>query len=38
MTKPDVDVIALAKLARLEVTEAELAKLQEEIPGILTFV
>lgn len=33
-----VDVRALAKLARLEVTEAELEKLQQEIPSILAFV
>lgn len=38
MTKPDVDVRALAKLARLEVPEAELEKLQQEIPTILAFV
>lgn len=38
MNGPDVDVRALAKLARLEVSEAELAKLETEIPGILHFV
>ena len=38
MTKPIVDVKALANLARLEVSEAELEKLQTEIPGILAFV
>ena len=33
-----VDVKALAELARLEVTDAELAKLEQEIPEILKFV
>lgn len=33
-----VDVAALAKLARLEVSDAELAKLETEIPAILAFV
>ena len=33
-----VDVKALAKLARLEVSDAELAKLETEIPAILGFV
>ena len=33
-----VDVAALAKLARLEVTDAELQKLEKEIPDILHFV
>lgn len=33
-----VDVAGLAKLARLEVGEAELAKLETEIPAILSFV
>src|SRR3989344_7463682 len=33
-----VDVVALAKLARLEVPDAELAKLEKEIPDILNFV
>ena len=33
-----VDIAALAKLARLEVSDAELAKLGKEIPDILTFV
>jgi len=33
-----VDVVALAKLARLEVSDAELAKLEKEIPDILAFV
>jgi aspartyl/glutamyl-tRNA(Asn/Gln) amidotransferase C subunit len=38
MTKPLIDVPALAKLARLEVSEAELKKLEQEIPEILHFV
>ncbi|MBI2612343.1 aspartyl/glutamyl-tRNA amidotransferase subunit C [Candidatus Kaiserbacteria bacterium] len=38
MTKPDIDVAALAKLARLEVSAEELAKLGKEIPNILAFV
>ena len=33
-----VDIAALAKLARLEVSEAEMAKLEKEIPDILHFV
>lgn len=33
-----VDIAALAKLARLEVSEAELKKLEKEIPAILEFV
>ena len=33
-----VDIGALAKLARLEVSDAELAKLDKEIPDILAFV
>ena len=35
---PQVDVAALAALARLDVTAEELAKLQQEIPDILGFV
>ena len=38
MSEPKVDVRALAKLARLEVSEAELEKLGKEIPAILHFV
>lgn len=34
----EVDVQALAKLARLEVADAELQKLEKEIPAILAFV
>lgn len=33
-----VDIEALAKLARLEVSDAEVAKLGKEIPDILAFV
>lgn len=33
-----VDVAALAALARLDVSEAELAKLEKEIPAMLAFV
>ncbi len=33
-----VDITALAKLARLEVSEAEMIKLEKEIPDILHFV
>ncbi|HEY4514107.1 MAG TPA: Asp-tRNA(Asn)/Glu-tRNA(Gln) amidotransferase subunit GatC [Candidatus Paceibacterota bacterium] len=33
-----VDVAALAKLARLEVSKEELHKLENEIPAILAFV
>ncbi len=34
----DVDIAALAKLARLEVSDAEMVKLETEIPAILHFV
>lgn len=37
-TQPAVDVAALAQLARLDVTPEELANLEREIPGILSFV
>jgi len=33
-----VDVRALAKLARLDVSDEELARLEKEIPAILAFV
>lgn len=33
-----VDIAALAKLARLEISAAEIAKLEKEIPDILAFV
>lgn len=35
---PNVDVAALAKLARLDVSHEELTKLEKEIPAILEFV
>lgn len=38
MTDKQVDVKALAQLARLEVSEAEISKLEKEIPNILSFV
>ncbi|MBI2611096.1 aspartyl/glutamyl-tRNA amidotransferase subunit C [Candidatus Kaiserbacteria bacterium] len=38
MSKKAIDVAALAKLARLEVSPEELEKLEEEIPSILAFV
>lgn len=38
MKKPDVDIRALATLARLEVSDAEVAKLEKELPEILAFV
>lgn len=38
MTDIEVDVKALAALARLEVSEAELQTLKKQIPDILAFV
>ena len=38
MNEPVIDIQGLAKLARLEVPDAELAKLSKEIPDILHFV
>src|SRR3989338_7411183 len=38
MTDTKVDIAALAKLARLEVSGEELKKLEKEIPDILKFV
>lgn len=38
MNEPTVDIKALADLARLEVSDAEVAKLEKEIPDILKFV
>ncbi|HUO56281.1 MAG TPA: Asp-tRNA(Asn)/Glu-tRNA(Gln) amidotransferase subunit GatC [Candidatus Paceibacterota bacterium] len=35
---PKIDVRALARLSRLEVSDAEVAKLEKELPGILAFV
>ncbi|HCM43968.1 TPA: Asp-tRNA(Asn)/Glu-tRNA(Gln) amidotransferase GatCAB subunit C [Candidatus Kaiserbacteria bacterium] len=37
-SKEIIDVHALAKLARLEVSEEELTRLEREIPDILAFV
>lgn len=36
--KPVIDIRALAELARVEVSDAEVDKLGREIPSILTFV
>lgn len=36
--KASVDILALATLARLDVSAEEAAKLQAELPGILQFV
>lgn len=33
-----VDIAALARLARLEVSQEEMAKLESELPGIIAFV
>lgn len=38
MTDASVDIAALAKLARLEVSGEELSRLGKEIPDILKFV
>ena len=38
MTAVKVDVRALAKLARLDVSDEECAKLEKQIPDILAFV
>ena len=38
MTAPNIDVAALARLARLEVSDEEMRKLEKEIPAILHFV
>ena len=35
---PKVDIRALADLARLEISDAEVAQLEKEIPDILKFV
>lgn len=34
----DVDITALAKLARLEVSDEEFGRLEKELPAILDFV
>lgn len=36
--KPVINIRALAELARVEVSDEELVKLEKEIPSILTFV
>ncbi len=36
--KASVNIQALANLARLEVSSEEIAKLEQELPGILSFV
>jgi len=36
--KPVIDIRALAELSRVEISDAEVAQLEKEIPGILTFV
>lgn len=38
MNDARIDVRALAKLARLEVSDEEVARLEKELPGILHFV
>ncbi len=38
MSRPDVDVRALAALVRMEVSDEELQKLEKELPAILNFV
>ncbi len=35
---PTVDIRALAQLARVDISDAEVAKLEKEIPSILKFV
>lgn len=35
---PKIDIRALALLSRLEVSDAEVAKLEQELPSILAFV
>ena len=35
---PTVDIRALAQLARVDISDAEVAKLETEIPNILKFV
>ena len=36
--KPIVDIRALAALSRIELSEVEIIKLEQELPSILTFV
>jgi len=38
MSEPAVDIRALADLARLDIADDEVAKLEKEIPGIVAFV
>ncbi len=38
MNKVEVDIKGLARLARLEVSDEELAKLEREIPDVIRFV
>ena len=37
-TSPKVDIRALAQLARVDISDAEVEKLEREIPSILSFV
>lgn len=36
--KAEVNIRALAQLARLEISDADVASLEQELPGILSFV
>ncbi len=38
MNEPVVNIRALASMARLEVSDEELARLEKELPAILSFV
>lgn len=38
MTNPSIDIRAMAQLARLDVSDAEVERLEKEVPGILAFV
>jgi aspartyl/glutamyl-tRNA(Asn/Gln) amidotransferase C subunit len=38
MQKPQIDVQVLAQLARIEISDAEVKKLEQELPSILDFV
>lgn len=38
MSEPAVDIRALAALARLDIADDEVAKLEKEVPGIVAFV
>ena len=37
-SKPQVDIRALANLARVDISDAEVMKFEQEIPNILAFV